>query len=157
MAKIHAFIKMKHILLLVTSLYFSSFADAQMNFADSLGVVTIQQDNRIDILGQKMAEYNRNLATKPRNAKGFRLMLLSTNNRELAMGVRAKLLQQFPDEGIYMSFQSPYIKLKFGNFEERNDADKMRKLLLAKKIVPGNIYIVAENIEIKPKGIPTEN
>ncbi|MBK8774399.1 MAG: SPOR domain-containing protein [Chitinophagaceae bacterium] len=124
---------------------------AQVDFKDSLGVVTIKQDNRIEILGQKMAEYNLNLATKPRMSKGFRLMLLSTSNRDLAMSVRTKLLQQFPNESIYMSFQSPYIKIKFGNFEERGDADRMRKLLLAQKLVPGNIYIVAEKIEIKPK------
>ncbi|MBK7735721.1 MAG: SPOR domain-containing protein [Chitinophagaceae bacterium] len=130
---------------------------AQVDFKDSLGVVTIKQDNRIEILGQKMAEYNLNLATKPRMSKGFRLMLLSTSNRDLAMSVRTKLLQQFPNESIYMSFQSPYIKIKFGNFEERGDADRMRKLLLAQKLVPGNIYIVAENIEVKPKDATTAN
>ncbi|HQV42434.1 MAG: SPOR domain-containing protein [Chitinophagaceae bacterium] len=130
---------------------------AQVDFKDSLGVVTIKQDNRIEILGQKMAEYNLNLATKPRMSKGFRLMLLSTSNRDLAMSVRTKLLQQFPNESIYMSFQSPYIKIKFGNFEERGDADRMRKLLLAQKLVPGNIYIVSENIEVNPKDATTAN
>ena len=104
-----------------------------------------------------MAEYNLNLATKPRMSKGFRLMLLSTSNRDLAMSVRTKLLQQFPNESIYMSFQSPYIKIKFGNFEERGDADRMRKLLLAQKLVPGNIYIVSENIEVNPKDATTAN
>ena len=130
---------------------------AQVDFKDSLGVVTIKQDNRIEILGQKMAEYNLNLATKPRMSKGFRLMLLSTSNRDLAMSVRTKLLQQFPNESIYMSFQSPYIKIKFGNFEERGDADRMRKLLLDQKLVPGNIYIVSENIEVNPKDVTTAN
>ena len=135
----------------------SFMSKAQVDFKDSLGVVTIKQDNRIEILGQKMAEYNLNLATKPRMSKGFRLMLLSTSNRDLAMSVRTKLLQQFPNESIYMSFQSPYIKIKFGNFEERGDADRMRKLLLAQKLVPGNIYIVSENIEVNPKDVTTAN
>lgn len=149
--------QMKQLLIFVFIFCFSLVSKAQVDFKDSLGVATIKQDNRIEILGQKMAEYNRNLATKPRMSKGFRLMLLSTDSRELAMSVRTKLLNQFPDESIYMSFQSPYIKLKFGNFEERDDADKMRKLLLAKKFVPGNIYIVAENIEVKPKDATTVN
>jgi len=142
---------MKQIIIFVVIFCCSFMSKAQVDFKDSLGVVTIKQDNRIEILGQKMAEYNLNLATKPRMSKGFRLMLLSTSNRDLAMSVRTKLLQQFPNESIYMSFQSPYIKIKFGNFEERGDADRMRKLLLAQKLVPGNIYIVAEKIEIKPK------
>ncbi|HRD43061.1 MAG TPA: SPOR domain-containing protein [Ferruginibacter sp.] len=144
--------------LIITFLYLTPGKGiAQVNFSDSLGTITVQQDNRIIMLGEKMAEYNKNLATKPRLSKGFRLMLLSTNNRDLAMSVRTKLLQQFPNESIYMSFQSPYIKLRFGNFEERADADKMRKLLMAKKIVPGNIYIVADNIEINPKAIIPDN
>ena len=148
---------MKQILIFVVIFCCSFMSKAQVDFKDSLGVVTIKQDNRIEILGQKMAEYNLNLATKPRMSKGFRLMLLSTSNRDLAMSVRTKLLQQFPNESIYMSFQSPYIKIKFGNFEERGDADRMRKLLLAQKLVPGNIYIVSENIEVNPKDATTAN
>ena len=148
---------MRQILIFVVIFCCSFMSKAQVDFKDSLGVVTIKQDNRIEILGQKMAEYNLNLATKPRMSKGFRLMLLSTSNRDLAMSVRTKLLQQFPNESIYMSFQSPYIKIKFGNFEERGDADRMRKLLLAQKLVPGNIYIVSENIEVNPKDVTTAN
>ena len=148
---------MKQILIFVVIFCCSFMSKAQVDFKDSLGVVTIKQDNRIEILGQKMAEYNLTLATKPRMSKGFRLMLLSTSNRDLAMSVRTKLLQQFPNESIYMSFQSPYIKIKFGNFEERGDADRMRKLLLAQKLVPGNIYIVSENIEVNPKDVTTAN
>ncbi|HAO04548.1 MAG TPA: hypothetical protein DCQ15_07670 [Chitinophagaceae bacterium] len=148
---------MKQIIIFVVIFCCSFMSKAQVDFKDSLGVVTIKQDNRIEILGQKMAEYNLNLATKPRMSKGFRLMLLSTSNRDLAMSVRTKLLQQFPNESIYMSFQSPYIKIKFGNFEERGDADRMRKLLLAQKLVPGNIYIVSENIEVNPKDATTAN
>ena len=148
---------MKQILIFVVIFCCSFMSKAQVDFKDSLGVVTIKQDNRIEILGQKMAEYNLNLATKPRMSKGFRLMLLSTSNRDLAMSVRTKLLQQFPNESIYMSFQSPYIKIKFGNFEERGNADRMRKLLLAQKLVPGNIYIVSENIEVNPKDVTTAN
>lgn len=118
---------------------------------DSIGVVTVQKDDRIDILGSKMAEYNKNLAVKPRSSKGYRLMLLSTSDRNLAMQVRTKLLQQFPSQAVYMSFQSPYIKLKFGNFEDRGEAERLRKTILSKKMVPGNVYIVSENIELKPK------
>lgn len=100
-----------------------------------------------------MADYNKSLSLKAYSTKGFRLMLLSTSDRSLAMQVRSKLLQQYPDEGIYMSYQTPYIKLKFGNFESREEADKIRKSLLSQKIVPGNIYIVPEMIEVKPKSI----
>jgi len=113
------------------------------------GTATIIKDPRIDILGKKMAEYNENLATKLHNAKGYRLMLLSTNDRSQAMQVRSQLLQLFPDQSVYMVFQSPYIKLKFGNFTERSEAEDYRKQITAYKLVPGNIYIVPETVEVK--------
>ncbi|MFZ1528866.1 MAG: SPOR domain-containing protein [Ferruginibacter sp.] len=139
---------MKKISIFILATCFSLVLKAQN---DSMGVVTVQKDERIDILGSKMAEYNKNLAIKPRSTKGYRLMLLSTSDRNLAMQVRTKLLQQFPSQAVYMSFQSPYIKLKFGNFEDRAEAERFRKAILSKKMVPGNVYITADNIELKPK------
>ncbi len=113
------------------------------------GVVNVQKDRRIDILGDKMYEYNVALSKKARMGKGYRLMLLSTSDRDLAMNIRTRLLQQFPEHKVYMAFQSPFIKLKMGNFEEKAEAEKLRKFLISQKVVPGNIYILPETIEIK--------
>lgn len=114
------------------------------------GRVVVQKDSRIDILGQKMYEYNVALAKNIRSGKGFRLMLLSTNDRNLAMNLRSRLLQLYPEHKVYMTFQNPFIKIKMGNFADKADAEKLRKQLLAQKITPGNIYILPETIEIKP-------
>ena len=97
-----------------------------------------------------MADYNESLANKIHLVKGYRLTLLSTTDRTQAIQIRAQLMQQFPDQSIYMTFQSPYIRLKFGNFVEREDAEAMRKDILATKIVPGNVYIVPEMVETRP-------
>ena len=118
-----------------------------------LGEVIILKDPRIDILGKKMAEYNEALAKNIRSAKGYRLMLLSTSDRNQAMNLRSRLLQQYPDHKVYMTFQSPYIKLKFGNFVEKEEAERFRKHLMNQYIVPGNIYIIPEMIEVKPEKI----
>ncbi len=112
--------------------------------------IKITKDDRIDILGKKMAEYNESLALKIRMEKGYRLMLLNTTDRALAIQVRSKLLQQFPDQNVYMTFQSPYIKLKFGDYLEQEDAEKMRKQIADMKIIAGNIYVVPEMVEVKP-------
>ncbi|MEO7524308.1 MAG: SPOR domain-containing protein [Ferruginibacter sp.] len=112
--------------------------------------IKVSKDDRIDMLGKKMAEYNESLALKIRMERGYRLTLLNTIDRTLAIQVRSKLLQQFPDQNVYMTFQSPYIKLKFGDFLEREDADKMRKQIIESRIIPGNIYIVPEMVEVKP-------
>jgi hypothetical protein len=49
-----------------------------------------------------------------------------------------------------MSFQPPYIKLRFGNFLERADAEKYKKEIISSKLVTNNIYLLPETIEIKP-------
>ena len=66
------------------------------------------------------------------------------------MKVRTLLLQNFPDQKVYMSFQAPFIKLKFGNFVEKADAEKYRNLIMKGKIVTNNVYIVPEVVEVKP-------
>lgn len=130
---------------------------------DSLAAGSIRvvnKDYRIDLLGKKMAEYNEALALRPggiKMARGYRLMILSTSDRNQAMVVRTKLLQQYPEQKVYMTFQSPYIKLKFGNFAEKSDGEKYRKQLTSSGIVNNNIYLVPEMVEIKiEKNAPLE-
>ena len=128
----------------------SSLAQKATSDTALLGKVTITKDDRIDLFGEMLAAYNENNTKNLRASKGYRLMLLSTSDRNKAMEVRSRLLQQFPDQKVYMAFQSPFIKLKFGNFTERDEADKFRKQIINQKIVIGNIYIVPETIEVKP-------
>lgn len=153
----HILVNMKQYFLFLITLCFATASFAQQHPDSSSKAITITKDERIDVLGKKMAEYNESLATKKHLEKGYRLMILSTTDRDHAIQVRSKLLQQFPDQNVYMSFQSPYIKLKFGDFQENDDAVKMRKLISDSKIVTGNIYIVPEMIEVKPKQAAAED
>jgi len=114
------------------------------------GTITIEKDERIDILGEKMLAYNINLAKSVRSGRGYRLMLLRTNDRNMAMQLRSKLLQQFPEHKVYMIYQNPFIKLKMGNFVDKDEAENFKKYLIKNKLSPGNIYLVAETVEIKP-------
>ena len=119
------------------------------------GTIVVFKDPRIDMLGKKMAEYNASYTEKssrgPLNGRGYRLMVISTNNRDLAMKVRSELYQFFPDQKQYMSYQLPNIKIKLGNFPEKEEAERARKLILDLKLVPNNIYILSETIELKPE------
>lgn len=110
----------------------------------------VHKDKRIDLFGKKMAEYNESLALKIQLVDGYRLMLLNTTDRNLAMKVRTAMLQQFPDQKLYMTFLAPYIKLKAGNFTDKNEAEKIKKQLIDRQIVPGNIYLLNEKVEQKP-------
>ena len=134
---------------------FTSVAFAQ----DTLpaGTITYSKDPRLETLGKKMAEYNDALAASAaRVAKGYRLMVLSTSDRNEALNLRTRLLQLYPDQKVYMIFQSPYIKVKFGNFLEKKDAERTKKQLNENGIINGNIYVVAEKIEVKPEKPETD-
>lgn len=142
---------MKNFLLILFINFLANPSWAQHTVTDSLvaGKVIVNKDPRIESLGKKMAEYNESLAYKLHSTMGYRLMILSTNDRSKAIQVRSQLLQLFPDQSIYMVFQSPFIKLKFGNFLERAEAEDYRKQINASKIINGNIYIVSEMVDVK--------
>jgi hypothetical protein len=147
--------KMKWLLFLFIALSLSVFnrVKAQELLTDTIGngKSIYIRDERVDLLGKKMAEYNEGLAEKTKLVSGFRLMVLNTTDRNYAMKVRAALLQQYPDQKMYMVFLTPYIKIKLGNFINKADAEKVRKKILDSKLVSSNIYIVSELVEIKPK------
>jgi hypothetical protein len=144
---------MKRIVCIVLAGFAFTMAKAQITAAtDSAGTgkVTVIKDSRLDDLAKKEAGFNETMNMSTKAGKGYRLMVLSTNDRPLAMKVRAQLLQYYPDQKIYMIYQPPNIKLKFGDYPEKADAENIRKDIIRNKLVTGNIYIVPDRIEIKP-------
>ena len=113
------------------------------------GNLTIVMDCRLELLAKKEAEINEAIANGPKFAKGYRLMILNTTNRTEAMSIRAKLLQLFPEQKIYMTFQPPHIKVKLGNFLEKNEAEEYIKEVNQNKLVTTEVYLLSEMIEIK--------
>ncbi len=133
----------------------SSFAQSATEAPDTIiNQVTIFQDPRMGILKTKEAEYYKYFRS---GAKGFRLMVINSRDKDLVMKVRAQLLQRFPEQKIYMSFQAPYIKIKFGNFVEQTEAEKYQKMITNAKLVPTSIYLVPEVVEVKPDKNKDEN
>ncbi len=113
------------------------------------GNLTIIMDTRLELLTKKEAEINEAIANGPKFAKGYRLMVLNTTDRTEAMSLRSKLLQLFPEQKIYMTFQPPHIKVKLGNFLEKNEAEEYIKEINQNKLVSTEIYLLSEIIEIK--------
>lgn len=140
---------MKKILFLVFMVTVSAKLVAQDKFTDSsIAKVTINKDPRLDLLARVQVDMNKNTA---RFGKGYRLFVLKSDNRDYAMKVRAYLLQNFPEEKVIMTYQSPFIKMKFGDFVEKKDAEKMRDQILKAGVVTGNVYVVPDTIELKPE------
>ncbi|MGB4843662.1 MAG: SPOR domain-containing protein [Ferruginibacter sp.] len=126
---------------------FGLFAQNSVIDTAVLAKVTVNKDPRLDILAKAEAEIN---IRAGRFVKGFRLFVLKSNDRDYALKVRAYLLQNYPDEGIYMSYQSPFIKLRFGNFEDKKDAEKVRDEIMRSGVITGGVYVIADTIELKP-------
>jgi hypothetical protein len=96
---------------------------AQQLVSDTSSVV-IHKDARVDLLVKKQAEINEETTRNARRvAKGFRLLVVNTNKRDEAISAKSKLYQYFPELKSYLLYQSPYFKLKAGNFKERKDAE----------------------------------
>ncbi len=131
------------------------FSYAQSMVYDTIPITgtLIYEDERIGLLGERMAEYNQSLSKKTQIVSGFRLMMLNTTDRNQAMQLRSTLLQKFPEQKVYTTFLAPYIKLKFGNFLTRQEAESMKKNMEKMKLVEGNIYIISEKVEKKPENL----
>jgi hypothetical protein len=80
---------------------------------------------------------------------------VNTNKREEAIDAKTKVYTYFPELKAYMSYQSPYFKLKAGNFKTRDEAERYRKNLM--NLFPKGVFIVNDVIEIKPEKDESED
>ena len=123
-------------------------------FAQSLGSVAVYKDPRIEMLLKKQADVNNvstRTATKRRTAKGYRLLVISTNNRNEAIAAKTKVYSSFPELKAYMWHQSPFYKVKAGNFTSRADAVNYQKRLSS--FFPNGVFIMNDIVEVKPEDI----
>ncbi len=139
---------MKQIFSLIFLLISShSFAQSDSAVANK---IIVHKDFRLDILANKESDINTAiLKEEARIGKGYRLMILNTNDREYAMKIRGELLQKYPEQKTYMWFANPYIKIKFGNFKTKQEADTY-KSQISRLLNGASIYYLSENIEVKP-------
>jgi hypothetical protein len=87
----------------------------------------VTRDPRVDVLVDKQIALN-GQAIKKRITieQGFRLLIVSTNKRDLALETKARLMKKYPDQKSYMLYHSPNFKVQFGNFKTYKDAKKAK-------------------------------
>ena len=119
-------------------------------YAFSQDTIIVRKDSRLDILNAKQASLNKFASKFTSNGlyHGYRLQVLNTRSRDEAYKVKAQLLQRFPEQKSYVLFQSPYFKIRFGNFTDRADALRYKSSLSA--IFPQVIYVVNDDVEYTP-------
>ena len=111
--------------------------------------VIVNKDPRIDLLVKKQAYINEVTSRDSRRTdKGFRLMIISSNSRDEAMAAKTKVYTFFPELKAYMWYQSPYFRLKAGNFKDRKDAEAFQKRM--NTYFPKGVFVMKDIIEEKP-------
>jgi hypothetical protein len=136
---------MKNILI-IFSLFFSiqSFSQSKDTSANN---VIIHKDSRLDVLAKKEAELNSAYSRAlDKTMMGYRIQVISTTDRAYVMKVRSTLLKKFPSQKNYLIFQAPYVKLRFGNFKTKEEADTYMKQI-SKLLNGASLYLVPERIE----------
>ena len=112
--------------------------------------VIVHKDPRLDLLVKKQIEINEiTTRNSRRSAQGFRIQVISTNNRTKAMEAKTKIYQRFPELKAYLMYQSPFFKLKVGNFVEREEAESYLQDIM--QIFPTGVYVVRDVVEVKPE------
>lgn len=138
----------KAFFLLTLFIAFSSIA--QDTTALEGPAVIVHKDPRIDALVKKQSAIN--IAVKKaagRTMRGYRLMIVNTNSRDAAIAAKTKIYTHFPDQKAYLTYQSPFFKLKAGNYQTREDAKRYQSLM--NKLFPKGVFIISDIIEVKPE------
>jgi SPOR domain len=117
---------------------------------DSSSTVIIHKDPRVDLLIRKQAEIN--VASRKASGyttRGYRLMVMNTNNREEAIAAKTKIYTYYPELKAYLIYKAPYFKLKAGNFKSKEEAERYRKYLSV--YFPKGVFIISDTIEVAPE------
>ena len=118
--------------------------------SDSSANVVVNKDPRIDMLVNKQIEINEiTTRNSRRSAAGYRILVVSSNDRNKVIDAKTKMYREFPELKAYMMYQSPFFRLKVGNFRERTDAEEY--LTEIQRIFPTGVYIVTDTIEVRPE------
>jgi len=128
---------------------FSVNAFSQDTTATVNNTVVVHKDPRLDMLVNKQAQINEETSRDSRKTtKGFRLMIISTNNRDEAISAKTKVYTYFPELKAYLWHQSPYYKVKAGNFKDRKEAEAYQKKLNV--YFSNGVFIMNDVVEVKP-------
>jgi hypothetical protein len=112
--------------------------------------VEIVKDHRLDLLRAKQEELNKKVyMDNNRTGAGYRILVISTNDRKQAIDVKTRLMRDFPEQKTYLIYQSPHFKIHIGNFRLRQDADALRKQIT--KIYPTGVIIIPSTVEMRPE------
>jgi hypothetical protein len=99
------------------------------------------------------------ISTLPETLAGFRVQVMFTQDIDQATQMRDSLNVLLPDDWVYIVFDSPYYKVRVGNYLDRPSANKMVRVLVGKGfkdawVVPD---VVIKNAGQKQMTLPSDS
>ena len=79
---------------------------------------------------------------------GYQLQVLNTIDRNEALNAKSLLLTKYPQQKTFLMYQSPYYKIRFGNFLTQTEAVNYQKKI---KSHFTNVFVIPAKFEIKVK------
>lgn len=132
-------------LFFITIIFLSTKAWSQPD----TGSVIIHKDPRLDLLVKKQAQINEETTRENRRTgPGFRIQIISTTDRAKAIAAKTKIYRSYPELKPYFLYQSPYYRLKVGNFKTREEAEEYIPSL--SRDFANAVFIVKDMIEHEP-------
>ncbi|MBC7947930.1 MAG: SPOR domain-containing protein [Chitinophagaceae bacterium] len=120
------------------------------SYSQDSNQVIVHKDPRLDLLVKKQIQINEQSSREGRKSgKGYRLMIISTSNRDEAIAAKTRVYTYFPELKAYLWHQSPYYKLKAGNFKERKEAEEYQQRMSI--YFPKGVFIMNDIVELKPE------
>jgi hypothetical protein len=149
---------MKNLFVSIILLTFTGILQPAIGQNESEQLVELVRDSRVDELTRKQYQINKvatnagalsKYKTSGGKYKGYRLMVLNTNDRAVAYQTRGQLATRFPQYNLYLAYQAPYYKLKMGDFLEKSDAEAFKKQLTG--IIKQGVFVVSDVVNIRPE------
>ncbi|MEO6916276.1 MAG: SPOR domain-containing protein [Chitinophagaceae bacterium] len=114
------------------------------------GMVTVHKDSRLAMLVKKQVQINDETTRGSRRSMpGFRIQISNSTDRNNALEAKTRVYKLYPELKAYLQYQSPYYRVKVGNFKTRQEAEGYLRDLA--KDFSANIFIVRDTIEVKPE------
>ena len=152
---------MKYIFTFILFCSISMIANAQTVITDSIVVddnVTIFKDPRLDILDKRpalmvkieaaekaelkaktiplykpivSADGKKQVTGSIYTVKGYRIVIYNGVDKNAALAAKNNFSRAFPGTRSYLSYNVPSYKIKIGDFDDKNDANKFMRRLIA--------------------------
>ena len=119
----------------------ANFISSDAQTANDTAKIPVKQDPRV---GEMLQKYRDSRTGK---IKGYRVQIHFGAEKIKAKDVKSKFLTRFPDIRAYDIFETPYFKIRVGDFRTKLEAYKFMKQI--QDDFPG-AFIVQDDIELPP-------